>query len=194
MRLGFAVLLCSIACAQEPAELAQQLGRVKRIYVDKLTGGEAADQIRDMLMASLQSAKLWVITENQDKADAFLRGAADDLIFNETRESRDSIDARGAVSTRDGSYSTGNRAGNRQDRYASFGVGQSESSRATERKHEATAAMRLVNKDGDLIWSTTKESSGAKFKGSAADVADKVVKQLVLDFEAARKPSPASQE
>lgn len=194
MRLGFVFLSCFAVVAQEPADLAQQLGQVKRIYVDKLTGGEAADQIRDMLMASLQGAKLWVITENQDKADAFLRGAADDLIFSETRESRDSIDARGSVSTRDGAYSSSNRVGNRQDRSASFGVGQSEGSRATERKHEATAAMRLVNKEGDLIWSTTKESNGAKFKGSAADVADKVVKQLVLDFEAARKPSPAAQK
>lgn len=179
--LLFAV--CVASFGQEQGELTQQLAKVKRIYVDKLTGGEAADQIRDMLMASLQSTKLWVITENQERADAFLRGAADDLIYTETRESRDSIGTRASISNRDGAYSSSNR----RDRASSIGIEQSEGSRATERKHEATAAVRLVNKDGDLIWSTTKESNGAKFRGSAADVADKVVKQLITDFEVARK-------
>jgi len=174
--------------AQDPT---QDLVRVRRIFVDKLTGGEAAAQMRDMLMASLQATKLWVITENPDKADAFLRGAADDLIYSETRESRDGVDARAALSTRNGALGSRRANGN----FASVGVGQNEAERVQERKHEATAAMRLVNKDGDLIWSTTKESSGAKFKGAAADVTDKVVKQLVADVEAARRPvsRPASQ-
>jgi hypothetical protein len=161
--------------AQDPT---QDLVRVRRIFVDKL-------------MASLQATKLWVITENPDKADAFLRGAADDLIYSETRESRDGVDARAALSTRNGALGSRRANGN----FASVGVGQNEAERVQERKHEATAAMRLVNKDGDLIWSTTKESSGAKFKGAAADVTDKVVKQLVADVEAARRPvsRPASQ-
>jgi len=38
--------------ADGPEELQRQLGTVKRIYVDKLTGGEPAAQIRDMLMSS----------------------------------------------------------------------------------------------------------------------------------------------
>lgn len=162
--------------------LAGQLVQVKRIYVDKLTGGEAAAQIRDMLMSSLQSTKLWVITENEARADAFLRGAADDLIYNDVRETRDGVDARAFLSNRQGAYSRNSRG-----TAASVGVGQDESSRVQERKHEASAAIRLVNRDGDLIWSTTKESNGAKFKGSAADVADKVVRQLVEDLTAARK-------
>jgi hypothetical protein len=44
-----------------------------------------------------------------------------------------------------------------------------------------------VNKDGDVIWATTQESLGAKFRGSSADVADKITKQLGADFERARK-------
>ncbi|MDX2182156.1 MAG: hypothetical protein SFV18_21370 [Bryobacteraceae bacterium] len=182
-----AILLLAITPApqDDPSAVAAQLPKIRRIYVDKLTGGEAAAQIRDMLMSSLQAAKLWVITENPEKADAFLRGAAEDLIYTEVRDSNDSVNARATVSTRDGTYSTGSR-GNREDRSASVGIGQSEGQRIQERKHEATAALRLVNKDGDLIWSTTKESSGAKFRGSAADVADKVVKQLVADVQTAR--------
>jgi hypothetical protein len=186
------LLTLSPAAQDDPAALAAQLPRVRRIYVDKLTGGEAAAHIRDMLMSSLQSAKMWVITENPEKADAFLRGAAEDLIYTDVRDSQDSVNARAMLSSRDGNYGAGIRGGNREDRAASVGIGQSEGQRVSERKHEATAAMRLVNKDGDLIWSTTKESSGAKFRGSGADVADKVVKQLVADVQAARAlPPPA---
>lgn len=187
MKLTTFILAVGCALAQEPAELQQQLSKVRRIHVDRLTGGEAADQIRDMLMSSLQSARLWVITENPDKADAFLRGAADDVMFNETHESHDGVGARASLATRDGDYSVRPGRGSRTDRAGSVGISQNEGQRNQERKHEATAALRLVNKDGDLIWSATKESSGAKFKGAAADVADKIVKQLVADFESLRK-------
>jgi len=57
----------------------------------------------------------------------------------------------------------------------------------TERRHEAFAAVRLVNRDGDVIWSTTQESKGAKFRSAGADVAERVARQLQVDFEKARK-------
>ena len=47
--------------------------------------------------------------------------------------------------------------------------------------------MRLVNKEGDVIWSTTQESLGAKFRGASADVAEKITAQLKDDFEKAKK-------
>jgi hypothetical protein len=47
--------------------------------------------------------------------------------------------------------------------------------------------VRLVNKDGDVIWSTTQESLGAKFHGASADVAEKITARLKEDFEKARK-------
>jgi hypothetical protein len=52
-----------------------------------------------------------------------------------------------------------------------------------ERKHEALATVRLVNKEGDVIWSTTQESNGAKFHGASADVAEKIARQLAADVE-----------
>ena len=74
----------------------------------------------------------------------------------------------------------------------SVGVGENESEKISERKHEAMAAVRLVDANGDVIWSTTQESLGAKFKGSSADVADKVVKQLLADIERARRVQPSN--
>ena len=65
-------------------------------------------------------------------------------------------------------------------------LGETESSHSIERKHETSAAIRLVNMDGDVIWSTTQESQGSKFKGSMADVAEKITRKLADDFAKAR--------
>jgi hypothetical protein len=166
------------------AETLVRLLDIRRVYVDRLTGGEAAAQVRDMIISSLQSAKLFVITENEARADAFLRGSAEDLIFTDTFSSSDSVDGR--VSAGKGA-NPDRSADDRRSRAASVSVGESESTRVEERKHEATASVRLVGKDGDVLWSTTQESIGAKFRGASADVADKVAKQLVTDYQAARK-------
>ena len=162
----------------EVEDISQEILKVRRIYVEKLTGAESA-QIRDMIIAALQASKLFLMTDNPDRADAVMRGSAEDLVFTDTFQSSESISGRVGV----GSSGSGvSRRGG-----LNAGVGQNESTRIAERKHEAVASVRLVNKDGDVIWSTTQESLGAKFRGSSADVADKVAKQLVADYERARK-------
>lgn len=158
--------------------LVQLLG-LKRVYVDRLTGGETAAQMRDMIIASLQGAGLFIITENQEKADAVLRGAAEDLVFTELHFSTESVNTRADV----GSRGTQGRRG----AYAGFGAGESDSSRVQERRHEASAAVRLVNKEGDVMWSTTQESLGGKFRGSSADVADKITRKLIEDYGRAKR-------
>src|SRR5579862_4141018 len=179
---------------QAPDEdFSRQLLGLKRVYVDRLTGGETAAQMRDLLISSVQNSKLFILTENADRADAFLRGAAEDLIFSDAFQSSEGINLRGAASTSSGT-SSGSRfngassdASNRDSRSVSAGIGENESSNIKERKHEALATVRLVNKDGDVIWSTTQESNGAKFRGASADVADKVTKQFVADYERLKK-------
>jgi hypothetical protein len=71
--------------------------------------------------------------------------------------------------------------------YGGMGVGESESDHSTERRHEAVAAVRLVNTDGDVSWATTQESLGATFKGASAAVAEKNTGKLKEDFERAKK-------
>lgn len=163
-------------------EVAPALLSVKRIHVEKLNG-ESSAQIRDMLINALQACKLFVVTENPDKADAVLRGSAEDLIYTETFDSRDGVDARATLGSGGSS-----RAGGRRIPGVSLGVGVDESTRSTERKHEASVAVRMVNRDGDVVWSTTQESNGAKFRGASADVVEKVVRQLVADVQKARPP------
>jgi hypothetical protein len=174
--------------AIEPSEYDQLLC-IKRVFVDKLDGDETALQMRDMIISALQQTHLFVVTENQERADAFLRGSSEDLVFTESHSSSDGVNAHMQASSGSSAYKGGSF-----NKSVGAGLGENESSHSVERKHEASAAIRLVNKDGDVIWSSTQESQGSKFKGSMADVAEKITRKLADDIikaRAARSPVPA---
>jgi hypothetical protein len=189
--IAFLITAGAPAFAQE--DLSQQLLTVKRVYVDRLTGGETAAQMRDLVISALQNSKLFILTENSERADATLRGAAEDLIYTDAFASSEGINLHGSTSTSSGTGTSSrfNGAGSgidsRSSRSASVGIGENESTNIKERRHEALATVRLVNKDGDVMWSTTQESNGGKFRGASADVADKITRQLVSDYEKMRK-------
>jgi hypothetical protein len=186
-----------VAPAQTQDDLAPQLLSIKRVFVDRLTGGETAAQLRDIIISSLQGSKLFILTENQERADMTLRGAAEDLIFTDAFSSSEGINMHAGASSGSGSGSSSkyNGAGSGFDEHSNrsvtAGVGENNSTNIKERRHEAMATVRLVNKDGDVVWSTTQESTGAKFRGASADVADKITKQLVADYEKARNKGKA---
>jgi hypothetical protein len=164
------------------AEANTQLIKVRRIYIDILTGGDAALKIRDLLMTSLQASKLFIITEDAEKADAILKGAGDDQVFTDSFQSSEGLNAHTQMggAANGSTRSTGSR-------YIGITVGENESRHTQERKHEAIATVRLVSREGDVIWSATAESLGGKFLGASADVADKIAKRLVADYKAAKQ-------
>ncbi|HEY2018120.1 MAG TPA: hypothetical protein VGH38_31660, partial [Bryobacteraceae bacterium] len=182
MKILTVLLLCAAAVKAQPAPAAieetslRQLLTIRRVYVDRLTGGETAAQMRDILISGLEATKLFILTEKEERADVVLRGAAEDLVFTETHQTSDSINAHMQAGT--GRNSTRTTGG-----YGGVGVGDSESEHSAERRHEAIAAVRLVNKEGDVIWSTTQESLGAKFRGASVDTAEKITTKLKEDFE-----------
>src|SRR5580700_10945611 len=89
-----AVLIFAPYADQTPEEeAAEHLSKVRRIYIAILTGGDAALQLRDLLMTSLHNSKQFVITEDEDKADATLKGAGDDDVFTDTFQSTDGLNA-----------------------------------------------------------------------------------------------------
>jgi hypothetical protein len=196
MKIVGALLLCLAGALALRAQVAaglsapsiedtglRQLLTLKRVYVDRLTGGETAAQMRDIIIGSLEQSKLFILTENQEKADAVLRGAAEDLVFTETHASSDGINAKLNVGSSRGA------SGYRADQSGGLGVGENESDHSALRRHEAIATVRLTNKEGDVIWSTTQESLGAKYHGASTDVADKIAARLKDDFDKARKLS-----
>jgi hypothetical protein len=183
-------LMAAVVMAQEagpapgPAQVDEasmrQLAMVRRVFVDHLTGGETAAQMREILLSTLQGTKLFVVTEKEDRADAVLRGGAEDLVYQEVHSSSDGVNGRADAGS--GKTSSASRGA-----YMAMGVGTNESEHSQERRHEAIAAVRLVNKDGDVIWATVQESLGAKFRGASADVAEKITAKLKEDVERARK-------
>jgi len=174
--LAFAATLAAVEMGE-----ADQLLCVKRIYVDKFDGDQTALQMRDMIIVALQQTHLFIITETESRADAFLRGASEDLVFTDQHSSSDGVNAH----VNAGDSSAGYKAGS-FSKSIGGSLGENESSHSVERKHEASAAIRLVNKDGDVIWSSTQESQGGKFKGSMADVAEKIARKLSDDVTKAR--------
>ena len=156
--------VCAVAGAQTNVPTSEETGLKQLLTVRRV-------------FSSLEESKLFIITENQEKADTILRGAAEDLVYTDTHSSSDGINARAnAGSGRTASTSRG----------VGLGFGDNESDHSTERRHEAIAAVRLVNKDGDVIWATTQESLGAKFRGASSDVAEKITSQLKDAYVKAR--------
>jgi hypothetical protein len=165
------------------------LAKVRRIYVDQLGGGEGSDQMRDMLITAIQNSGLFVLTENPERADAMMKGSSELKTFTDEHNTSDSI----GVHASDGSGSSaganlGTNSSSRRN--MSIGVTQNETSHIKERRQEVAASVRLVDAAGDVIWSTTQESNGAKFRGALADVADKVSRRLADETKKARAALP----
>ncbi|MEI9811920.1 MAG: hypothetical protein WDO18_04270 [Acidobacteriota bacterium] len=192
MRLTIFLALCTsgLAFAEEAS-----LTSVQRVFVEHLAGGATADQMRELIIASLHNSRLFVITEDAERADAFLKGAAEDQVYTDQFQASDGVDLRAGVGA--GSRSTKSSGGlNLSARSLSVSVSDDEAVNIRERKHEAMATVRLVNKAGDVIWSTTQESPGGKFRGAGADVAEKITRKLTEDMARAKQteshPEPAA--
>jgi curli biogenesis system outer membrane secretion channel CsgG len=154
----------SISTPSTPAQSKQdeetnstELLKVKRIFVDSFGDDPISREMQSLVVSALAQAKRFKVTENREKADAILKGVALETTSQELHSSGESTAVRGAAT--------------------------SDSSSHTETINNARLAIRLVNSDGDVIWTSTQESKGAKYKGSSADAADKCVKQLLHDVE-----------
>ena len=170
--------------AANASPAVSSLPGVRRVYVGELIGTQA-DSLRELIIASLNATRLVVVTDNQVRADAVLKGAADYHAFNEVLDIQEGITTRENV----GKYGSGSSTSSSKSGggYGGISISDNQSHHSNERKHESYAAVRLCNKDGDVLWSTTQESSGAKFRGASADVANKIARQLTLDMEKARR-------
>src|SRR5262245_38978102 len=121
--LAAALALESPAPVPDPSpeeEGLRQLVQIRRVYVERLAGGETSAQMRDMIISSLQNTRLFVITENQDRADAILRGSSEDLVFTDVHTSSDSLNAHANVGN--------SRSSQQRGTYAGMSAGESESS------------------------------------------------------------------
>ena len=118
-RLGVVFCLAALLPAAELTphdEALLGLLKVRRIHVERMSG-ETANHVRDMIISSLQRSGLFVITENPERADATLKGSAEDLIFTDTFQYSDGVTAR--VGAGSGGYNSSSRTNNRRQADAS---------------------------------------------------------------------------
>jgi hypothetical protein len=168
-------------------------------------------EMQAMVVDSLSKSKVFAVTENRDKADAILKGSTLEKTSQEAHSYSDGTLVGVAQSSVNGSVhgsssgdlsgsfdnGTGNINGSSTGYVNGSINGSSSSTHMADRTsissintvNDARASVRLINSDGDVIWTTTQESKGAKYKGASADVADKIVKQLTW---AVAKPVGAS--
>lgn len=169
-----------------PAQVsATDLRSVHRVFVEQLSGGPAADALRELIITSLDGTRLFVLTDDPEHADAVLKGAADDRAYTDSFDFDKSISGRGNL----GGYTAYNTKSGKLGGYGGLSVDDRDSHHVRERKHESYAAVRLCGHNGDVLWSTTQESAGSKFRGAAADVAAKIARQLLADYQLERPPS-----
>ncbi len=162
---------------------AKSLSKVRRIFVEGFGSDPINQQMQAMVISSLTESKRFLVTEEKAKADAVLRGTSTE----KTSQELHSYGSGTSVETAHGGghASVIGNIGSASSGFGAAGAAIQDSSVNTETVSSAHAAVRLVNSDGDVIWTTTQESNGGKFKGASADVAEKIAKQLARDAEKA---------
>jgi len=154
-------------------------------------------EMQAMVVDSLTNSKVLAVTENKDKADAILKGSTLEKTSQEAHSYSDATSVGVAHGSVHGSSSgnlsgsfvggtgniNGSSTGSIDGSTNSTHMADATSTSSVTTANDARASVRLVNSDGDVIWTTTQESKGAKYKGASADVANKIVKQLVWDME-----------
>lgn len=160
---------------------------VKRVCVATLSGDEKfAKQVQEMLISSLFAAKRLRVTENCERADGILKGTATENKEVVSRLEDEGIGFGKKVAGASGSWNQSGGSVSAAGAGASGIAGETLASSSV--KNNTNLALRLVDKDGDVIWATTQESTGSKIRGPAADLADRAVKQLIRDLDKAEAP------
>jgi curli biogenesis system outer membrane secretion channel CsgG len=181
------------AAAPTRVSVPADLAKVKRIYVDSFGDDPISKEMQSMIVSALVASKRFTVTENRNRADAVLKGVALEKTSQELHAYGDSTAVGGAAGSQHGEVNA--ISGSSNGSFVAHHAGISDSSVNTETIDRARVAIRLVNADGDVIWTTTQESKGAKYKGASADAADMCVKQLVRDvakLEVGTAPQPAA--
>jgi len=186
------------ATSQLDAELTDKLLKAKRIYLDSFGEDPINKALQAMVLDAIRASKRFIVTENKEKADLILRGAA----LEKTTQEAHALGSGTSVATAAGGHSAsisgtstpvgGSISGSSSGGFVARQMGIEDSQASVETINDARVAVRLVSSDGDVVWSTTQESKGGKYKGAMADAADKIVKQLLRDLDKLSHPASKS--
>jgi hypothetical protein len=175
--------------------LNQKLLAARRIYIEPFGEDPLNKALTAMTMDALRASKRLIVTENREKADLILKGIALEKVSQEVHASGSATTVAGAASSQSasihGSASGGSAhlSGSGSGHSVAQALGMDDSELSTETVESARLSVRLVSPDGDVVWSTTQESRGAKFKSAGADAAEKVVRELARELDKLARPA-----
>ncbi len=164
--------------------------QVKRICIGKFGEDALGTQVREMVIARLFEAKKFALldTENCASQDFTIKGSITEQREQSFRSESEGISvgrhALGATGTQN-SVTVGEGGAS---------VSGHESLSSSQTKEHAVVTLRLVNKEGEILWAISMESTGGKIKGAIGDAAERAVRRFVRDLERAEKQRQSKAE
>lgn len=172
-----------------PEEADVRLAQVRRVCVQSMGNDVLGIQVQEMVIARLFQTKRFSLTENCEKADYVLKGSITERSEHASRSESEGIGFGQAAS---GSSSSSSRVGSVGSSSSSSGSvrvsgNAYENLSSSEIKQEAAITLRIVDRDGEIIWATSQESSEGKSKGAIGLATEQAVRRLLRDIERAEK-------
>ncbi len=158
-----------------------RLLQVKKVCIGQFGVDALGAQARETIIATLFESKRFILTDADDckeiEADFTLKGSVTEQREQTHRSESEGVSFGEHASSSDRiSSSSGGMQG-----------GSHESLSSTETKEHAVVTLRLVNKEGEILWAISHESTGGKTKGAIGDAADRAARRLLRDIERAEK-------
>jgi len=172
---------------QVPPRLAQ----IKRVCVQNFGADVLGQQAQEIIIAKLFESKKFSLTEDCDRADFIMKGSVAERTSLLSRS-----ESEGFGFATSGSASQSSRSGGTGSSSSVSGASSGsahESLSSSEAKTEAVVTLRIVDKDGEIIWATIQESPTGKSKGAITLAAEQVVRRLLRDKERAEKQAKETQ-
>lgn len=201
--LLFSILFVSPAHSQQPPSPSKQqaapppaaepdsppdarLLTIKRICVQSFGADALGVQAQEMVIAKLFESKRFALTENCDRADFVLKGSVTERNERAARSESEGIGftARGSASARDTDGASGSAS-------STLSANTYEALSSSGYKQSAAVTLRIVDKDGEILWAVSMESEQGKTRSAIGEAADRAVRRFLRDIQRAASP-PAS--
>ena len=165
----------------DPAAISPRLAQVRRICIQKLGEEALGAHVQEVVIAKLFEAKRFSLTENCERADFALKGSIAERAERTYRSESEGISFGKSASTSDSGSSAA----------ASVRASDHENLSSSQIKEHAVLTLRLVDKEGEILWAISQESTGGKTKGAIGDAAERAVRRLLREIERAEKQEKA---
>jgi len=154
--------------------------QVKRICFKDFGDDALGRQLKEMVIAKLFEAKRFSLTEKCVRDEFQLLGSVTERNEHTSRSESEGVGFGGVAGARV-DVGTGAVAGVTGNAHESLS--------SSEVKQSAVVTLRIVDKDGEILWAISQESTGGKTKGAIGDAAERAIRQLLRDIERAEKRS-----